>query len=349
MSRLSDVTRRSLSNLSATLQRAQQGGTLHELDLDAVLVVSNVRGVIDLSSDEFVDFVESVRVHGVQQPVLVRPSRKQPGRFELIAGERRWRASRAAGRKTLPAIVKHVSDAEVLDIQLLENYQRENLTLLQEAQALRRMLDEEGSLEKVARKWQQATRRRSVSKSWVSERLQLLELGPAARRLIEDNVTADLAVINSVNRVERLDPAAARELAAQVRVSERKREVARSGLDQVKGRVAAGKGRQASKARAGEAARFAAASGASGADGCAGGSPPAPVARAGRLEAAHAAGARLAGGGPPELAATVESLAGLLEDEGGAAPPPAERRLLLRAFALGVVGQPCEIGALLPS
>lgn len=82
----------------------------------------------------------------------------------------------------------------------------------------------------MAQKW-------SKSKAWVSERLQLLELKPAAHALVEDNVTSDIAVINSVNRAERIDSERGTEVAERVRHSEKKREVARAGLQEVKAKT----------------------------------------------------------------------------------------------------------------
>ena len=110
----------------------------------------------------------SIRLQGVLQPIVVRPQGE--GRYELIAGERRWRAARAAGSSTLPAIVKQVGDRESLLLGLVENVAREQLSAVEEARAYASLVDEfELSLADVSE-------RVGRSKSSVSNRLRLLEL-----------------------------------------------------------------------------------------------------------------------------------------------------------------------------
>ena len=110
----------------------------------------------------------SIRLQGVLQPIVVRPQGE--GRYELIAGERRWRASRAAGSPTVPAIVKQVGDRESLLLGLVENVAREQLSAVEEARAYASLVDEfELSLADVSA-------RVGRSKSSVSNRLRLLEL-----------------------------------------------------------------------------------------------------------------------------------------------------------------------------
>jgi ParB family chromosome partitioning protein len=84
----------------------------------------------------------SIKEHGVMQPVLVRPV--DGGRFEILAGERRWRAAQRAGLKEVPALVKSVPDASALAIGLIENIQREDLNPLEQANGLARLIDEFG-------------------------------------------------------------------------------------------------------------------------------------------------------------------------------------------------------------
>jgi ParB family chromosome partitioning protein len=110
----------------------------------------------------------SIRLQGVLQPVVVR--RRQEGGFELIAGERRWRAARAAGMPTLPSLVKDVGDKDSLLLGLVENVAREQLSAVEEARAYASLVDEfELSLGEVAE-------RVGRSKPAVSNRLRLLEL-----------------------------------------------------------------------------------------------------------------------------------------------------------------------------
>ena len=85
--------------------------------------------------------VESIRRHGVLQPIVVRPS---AGGFEVVAGERRWRAAEAAGLGSIPAIVRSLTDQEALELALVENLQREDLNPMERARAYRRLMQEFG-------------------------------------------------------------------------------------------------------------------------------------------------------------------------------------------------------------
>jgi len=88
------------------------------------------------------DLAASIREHGVMQPILVRPI--EGGRFEIVAGERRWRAAKRAGLAEVPALVKTVGDQSALALALIENIQREDLNPLEQANALHRLIDEFG-------------------------------------------------------------------------------------------------------------------------------------------------------------------------------------------------------------
>lgn len=360
MSGISELTKRSLGNMKATLERAQQGATFHRLPLDAIVVVSNIRtnrAPIDETTPTFVEFIENLKQYGVQEPVLVRPAKKDSGKYELIAGERRWRGSRRAGLADIPALVKHVSDDDFFMLQVIENNHRENLNQLQEADALQEAMKRFGSLDAVAKKWNR-------SKTWVSERLQLLDLTPAAQALITDGVTADVAVLNSVNRASRLDGEAGEHLAKRVREADKKRDVARRGLEEVKAR--SGKGKAAKKAAAApldwgrEGSRLAGA--------LAGAMKPtqakpelkrqvaatvgqadkrATAALQGALKEAHAAGMKLAKGWQSGLGAPLALLVAQLD--AAAAGSPAGRALVLKAFALGAMKQPYDFETIVVS
>jgi ParB family chromosome partitioning protein len=86
------------------------------------------------------ELAASISVHGLIQPILVRPDGS--GRFEIIAGERRWRAAQLAGLDQVPVIQREVADEQALSIALIENIQREDLNPLEEAQAIQRLIDE---------------------------------------------------------------------------------------------------------------------------------------------------------------------------------------------------------------
>ena len=93
-----------------------------------------------IDPDALDDLVRSIRSHGVVQPVVVRPIGED--RYELMAGERRWRAAQAAGLATLPAVVREAPDEIALSIAIIENIQREDLTPLEEARGIARLIDE---------------------------------------------------------------------------------------------------------------------------------------------------------------------------------------------------------------
>lgn len=121
---------------------------------------------------------ESIREKGVLQPLLVR---KRNDKYEIIAGERRWRAARMAGLKTVPVVLKDLSDQETLEIALIENLQRENLSAIEEAEGLNRLIKEyeytQDTLGKVIGK----------SRSYIANSLRLLMLPQEVRQLIQDN------------------------------------------------------------------------------------------------------------------------------------------------------------------
>jgi ParB family chromosome partitioning protein len=122
------------------------------------------------------ELAESIRQQGVMQPVLVRPL--PDGRYEIIAGERRWRAARRAGLADIPAVVREVADESALAMALIENIQRENLNPLEEAAGIQRLIDEFRMTHEVAA---QAVGR---SRSAVSNLLRLLALPAAVQELI---------------------------------------------------------------------------------------------------------------------------------------------------------------------
>lgn len=122
---------------------------------------------------------ESIRERGVLQPILLRRTSGADGVLEIIAGERRWRAAQIAGLHEIPALVREFSDTEALEIALIENIQRSDLTALEEADGFQRLIDEYGhTQEDVA----QAV---GKSRSHVANTLRLLSLPPRAREHLE--------------------------------------------------------------------------------------------------------------------------------------------------------------------
>jgi ParB family chromosome partitioning protein len=118
----------------------------------------------------------SIREQGIMQPILVRPV--DGGRFEIVAGERRWRAAQQAGLREIPALVKNVPDQSALAVALIENIQREDLNPLEEAKGLQRLIDEFGLTHETAAK---AVGR---SRSAVTNLLRLNALAPPVQEYL---------------------------------------------------------------------------------------------------------------------------------------------------------------------
>ncbi len=187
------------------------GATFAEVPLDAIRPnPRQPRSVFD--EDELAELVHSIREIGVLQPVVVRPvSDGEDGvRYELIVGERRWRASRSAGRETVPAIVKATEDDDLLRDALLENLHRSQLNPLEEAAAYQQLLDDFGCTQ------EELATRIGRSRPQVSNTLRLLRLPP----LVARRVAAGVLSAGHARAVLGLPDAAAMERLAQRIVAE---------------------------------------------------------------------------------------------------------------------------------
>jgi ParB family chromosome partitioning protein len=180
-SRKKPVLGRNLSSMlsQATLQQVQ-GGTrdeLRNLPLDLIRPGRfQPRSVFD--QEKLSELADSIRAQGVVQPVVVRPLDEAEG-FELIAGERRWRAAQIAGLERIPAVVRDVPDEVSVAMSLIENIQRENLNPLEEATALRRLIDDFNMTH------QEAADAVGRSRAAVSNLLRLLELMQEVKDMID--------------------------------------------------------------------------------------------------------------------------------------------------------------------
>lgn len=134
----------------------------------------------DFDEEALNALADSVSEKGILQPLLVRSV--DNGKYEIIAGERRFRAAEKAGLSSVPVIIKNMDDREVLEVALIENLLRENLSAIEEAEGLKRLMDEfahtQDALAKVVGK----------SRSHIANTLRLLTLPPEVRRMIEDKV-----------------------------------------------------------------------------------------------------------------------------------------------------------------
>ena len=158
---------------------AAPGDTLHSLPVDA-LTAGKYQPRKHWDEDKLAELAESIKAQGVIQPIVVREIADHGGRtYEIIAGERRWRASKQAGLAEVPVVVREVDDRTVVAMALIENIQREDLNPLEEATALQRLIDEFDLTHA------QAAEAVGRSRAAVSNLLRLLELPPAIRALVE--------------------------------------------------------------------------------------------------------------------------------------------------------------------
>ncbi|MDN5753899.1 MAG: ParB/RepB/Spo0J family partition protein [Nitrosospira sp.] len=134
-----------------------------------------------MDKESLVELAESIKAQGVMQPVLVRPV--SAGGYEIIAGERRWRAAQIAGLSEVPALIREVPDEAALAMALIENIQRENLNPLEEAMGIQRLIKEFGMTH------QAASQALGSSRSAVSNLLRLLNLpGPVQELLMQGKI-----------------------------------------------------------------------------------------------------------------------------------------------------------------
>ena len=133
----------------------------------------------DFSDAELAELADSIRQHGVIQPIVVRPVKGAQDRFEIIAGERRWRAAQMAGLAEIPAVIRDVPDEDAVAMALIENIQREDLNPLEEARALLRLIEEFGLTHQAAA---EAVGR---SRAAVSNLVRLMELTDEVKEMLE--------------------------------------------------------------------------------------------------------------------------------------------------------------------
>ena len=138
----------------------------------------------DMHQDSLEELADSIRVQGVIQPIVVRslPTLDPSGaeRYEIVAGERRWRAAQIAGLDKVPVVVRSMSDSAAIAVALIENIQREDLNPLEEAQALRRLIDEFDLTH------QEVADAIGRSRAAVSNILRLQDLGEHAKKLLQE-------------------------------------------------------------------------------------------------------------------------------------------------------------------
>ncbi|SMC91528.1 ParB/RepB/Spo0J family partition protein [Sporomusa malonica] len=129
----------------------------------------------DFDEEALAELAQSIKQHGIIQPVVVR---KTLSGYELVAGERRWRASQLAGLKQIPAVVRDYTDAEMMEIALIENLQRRNLNMIEEAMAFRRLMEEFGLTQ------EEVAQRIGRSRSMIANIVRLLNLHPEVQDFV---------------------------------------------------------------------------------------------------------------------------------------------------------------------
>lgn len=168
-------------NLSEVIEDIQHGkidayNQTQEVDLEEIRPNPyQPRKVFD--QEKISELAESIKLHGVFQPILVRKSIQG---FELVAGERRLRASKKAGLKKIPAIVIEFSEEQMMEISLLENIQRENLTVIEEAHAFMKLIDN------LKYTQEELAKRVGKSRTHITNTLRLLKLPTSVQNLVQE-------------------------------------------------------------------------------------------------------------------------------------------------------------------
>jgi ParB family chromosome partitioning protein len=132
-----------------------------------------------VNSDQITELAQSIREKGILQPILVRRHPDDPSAYEIIAGERRWRAAQQAALHDVPVIVKELSDQDSLELALIENLQRQDLTPLEEAVGYRRLMEEFSHTQEAL------ARVLGKSRSHVANMLRLLNLPEAVKQMLD--------------------------------------------------------------------------------------------------------------------------------------------------------------------
>ncbi len=162
--------------LGETGVKTDETGNLLEIDID--LLGPNPQQPRTRFTEEALDeLARSISANGVVQPIVVR---KNGGRYEIVAGERRWRAAQRAGLRKVPAAVREVTDDKLLELALIENIQRQELNPIEEANAYRKLIDKIGLTQ------DQISERVGKDRTLIATSLRLLRLPDDIRSLIEE-------------------------------------------------------------------------------------------------------------------------------------------------------------------
>jgi len=158
-----------------------QGDEILELDIESI-VPNRLQPRRDFPADELRDLGASIQEHGILQPIVVRPFENG---YEIIAGERRWRACKGLGRDTIPAVIRDVTEEELLELALIENLHRSDLNPIEKAAACKKLIDD------FRLNQESAARKLGQSRSSIANLLRLLDLPEEVKeRLASGEVSA---------------------------------------------------------------------------------------------------------------------------------------------------------------
>ena len=158
--------------LGALIPQSSGGAGLLEVDVDRIMP-NPWQPRLEMDASSLAELVQSIKEHGILQPLIV--TRADGDSYALVAGERRWRAAKGAGLLTVPVVVKETSPRQRLELALVENIQREDLSPLETAQAYRQLIDEHDLTQEAV------AERVGKSRAAVANALRLLQLPPEAR------------------------------------------------------------------------------------------------------------------------------------------------------------------------
>ena len=166
---------RGLSALISTAPSPQDSEELREIEID-LITPGEQQPRTTFDEAKLQELAQSIRVSGIIQPLLVR---RRGGRFELVAGERRWRAAQLAGLSRVPAIVREIADENLLELALIENIQRQELNAIEEANAYKRLIESLGLTQ------EEVASRVGRDRTFITNYLRILKLPTEIQSLLE--------------------------------------------------------------------------------------------------------------------------------------------------------------------
>jgi ParB family chromosome partitioning protein len=167
---------RGLNALLGDESPAEAGAASYEIDID-LIEPNPEQPRTRFGETGLEELAQSIRINGVVQPIVLR---QVGGRYQIVAGERRWRASQRAGLRKIPAVVKEVSDEKLLELALVENIQRQELNPIEEAKAFRKLIDTIGLTQ------EEVAERVGKERTVVTTSMRLLRLPGEIQRVIEE-------------------------------------------------------------------------------------------------------------------------------------------------------------------